>query len=409
MKYKFKFMILFVLLPGMVAAQEALNGYLGTAAENNPGLKAKFNAYMAALEVVPQAGALPDPQVAFAFFIQPVETRVGPQRLRISASQLFPWFGTLSARENAAVQLAKARYEEFEEARSALYNEVKSVYFDLYFNQRSMGITLGNMELLQSIGKMVTVKVESGIVSMVDDYRVQLEIRDLEDQLARLKDRQWVLERTFLNLLNVEEEMVIQLPEQLWETDFPWSREQALDSIQNSNPQILELEFRQASLAYRKEQAKRQGYPDLMVGLDYTFIGEGPDNLSGKDAFVFPSVGISVPLYRNKYRAMVREVAYLEAANAQVSENRKKSLEILFERSWKDYQDAERRIHLNDQQMELAEKALRLLESEYATANSNFEEILRMERRFLKYQLEFEKALADKQAAIAFIEFLMGK
>jgi hypothetical protein len=49
------------------------------------------------------------------------------------------------------------------------------------------------------------------------------------------------------------------------------------------------------------------------------------------------------------------------------------------------------------------------LETEYATANKNFEEILRMERKVLQYHLALEKAVADKQATIAFIYYLMGK
>ena len=41
--------------------------------------------------------------------------------------------------------------------------------------------------------------------------------------------------------------------------------------------------------------------------------------------------------------------------------------------------------------------------------DKNFEEILRMERRVLKYGLELERARSDKQAAISFINYLMRK
>ena len=44
-----------------VLAEQSLDDYLKTAAENNPGLKAKFNEYLAALEKLPQAKSLPDP------------------------------------------------------------------------------------------------------------------------------------------------------------------------------------------------------------------------------------------------------------------------------------------------------------------------------------------------------------
>ena len=101
-----------------------LDRYLIIAAENNPGLESRFNEYLAALEVSPQVKALPDPQLAFGYFIQPVETRVGPQEFRISASQMFPWFGTLKSKENVAIQTAKAKYEAFEEAKSKLFNEI---------------------------------------------------------------------------------------------------------------------------------------------------------------------------------------------------------------------------------------------------------------------------------------------
>ncbi|HKL07371.1 MAG TPA: hypothetical protein VJ896_01275, partial [Bacteroidales bacterium] len=71
--------IIFLLISSMVVAQEDLDRYLQIAAENNPELQVKFNEYMAALEVIPQAKALPDPQIAFAYFVSPVETRMGPQ------------------------------------------------------------------------------------------------------------------------------------------------------------------------------------------------------------------------------------------------------------------------------------------------------------------------------------------
>ena len=141
-KYKTIIGILLLLISSMVSAQDELNRYLETAAKNNPGLKAKFNEYMAALEVAPQVKALPDPQIAFAYFFQPVETRVGPQEFKLSASQMFPWFGTLKAKESAAIQMAKAKYEVFNEAKSVLFNELRSSYYNLYFNSKAIIITI---------------------------------------------------------------------------------------------------------------------------------------------------------------------------------------------------------------------------------------------------------------------------
>ena len=406
-----KIYILFVLLglSGTIMAQDELNHYLVEAAENNPALKASFNRYLAALEKAPQVSAMPDPQIAFTYFIQPVETRNGPQEFKISATQMFPWFGTLKAKENASVAEAKALYEMFEENKSKLFNEVKANWYNLYFNNKAISITLENIEILNTFKKLAIVKVEAGLVSAVDQYRIEMEINDLENQLALLKDQQEVLELSFNNLVNANDKKVITFPDELWSTDILYSKEAVLDSIQLKNHQLLHIDLQKSALAFKKQAAQKQGAPTFSLGIDYVSIGKGDNNLSGKDAIAFPKVGLTIPLYRNKYRSMVQEVIYLETARDYERADKENVLETVFENSWKDYRDARRRMELFDKQLTIVRKSLKLLETEYAYANRNFEEILRMERRLLKYNLELEKARTDKQAAVAFIHYLMGK
>ncbi len=407
--YKIIIGICLLFMSSSVSAQGDLNGYLLTAAENNPGLKVKFNEYMAALEVAPQVKTLPNPSVAFGYFVQPVETRLGPQQFRFSASQMFPWFGTLKAKENAANIAAKAKFEAFEEAKAKLFNDVRATYFNIYFNHKALEITLENIEILSTFQKLANIKFEAGMVSAVDEYRIAIEIGELENQLALLKDKQTVLEVMFNNLLNVNEKKEILIPDLLWEDDFQLTRQAALDSINQLNHQLLSLDFQQLALNYKKEVAINLGRPNFKIGLDYTIIGKGDNNMAGTDAFMFPNIGITIPLYRNKYKAMVQEVVYLETANEYEKADKTNLLETLFENGWKDYLDADRRIALYNSQLILAQKSVNILEVDYATGNKNFEEILRMERKVLKFNLELEKARSDKQAAISFLSYLMGK
>jgi outer membrane protein TolC len=378
------------------------------AAESNPGLRVKFNDYMAALEVAPQVNALPDPQVAFAYFISPVETRVGPQQFRFSASQMFPWFGTLKAKENVANQAAKAKYEVFLESKSRLFNDVRSNYYNIYFNRRAIEITMENLEILRSFKRLANIKVETGKVSAIDEYRIEMEISDMENHLALLKDNQHVLEVVFIKLLNTVDEIEIITPEILWTHDLGLRKDQVWDTIINNNHQLLAISLQQEGLNFRKELMEKSGKPNFSIGFDYTMVGHGENNLAGTDAFAFPKVGITIPLYRNKYRAMVNEVVYLQESKEFEKIDRINLLETILEKSWKDYMDSDRRIDLYITQQGLAEKSLKLLETEYATGNKNFEEILRMERKLLFYGLELEKARSDKQAAISFINYLMG-
>ncbi|TKG94200.1 TolC family protein [Puteibacter caeruleilacunae] len=409
-KIKLVFGIMFSLIITIASAQqENINKYLSIAAENNAGLKSIFNEYMAALEVAPQAKALPDPQLAFGYFISPVETREGPMQFKISASQFFPWFGTLKHKEHAANETAKSKYERFEESKAKLFNEVKGIYFNLYFNQKAIDITLENIDIIKTFQRLVTVKIESGNASIIDEYRIQMEINELENQLALLKDKKFALEAMFLNLLNSENMIEIVLPDNLWQTDFPLTRQAALDSIAMYNHQLLALDYQQASLAYKKKVAELSAKPNIKIGIDYTAVGKGDNNLSGKDAFLFPTIGITIPLYKNKYKARIQEAIHLEAAKSYEKQDKQNLMANLFEEGWKDYQDANRRIRLFEMQHDLALKSIKVLETDYTTGKESFEEVLRMERKVLKYHLEKEKAIADKQAAISYLNYLMGK
>jgi cobalt-zinc-cadmium efflux system outer membrane protein len=413
-KFKYLFAAIVLSVGFISTAQDIPDEYLVEAARNNPGLKSVFNEYLAALEKVPQVGTLPDPQLTFGYFIQPVETRVGPQRARISLSQMFPWFGTLGAKKDVATEMAKSKYEMFEEAKSRLYYNVKSTWYNLYFNRKAVTISTENIIILKMLRKLALIKVEAGLASSVDVLRAEMEIADLENQLALLKDNYQVMRTEFNNLLNVEKERAVNIPDSLLNQDLFMTRDAVLDSIENGNHQILQLEFMEASYAKQELAARKAGNPNIMVGLDYVITGKGSGTMAtvadaGKDAIVFPMVGISIPLYRQKYTAMVKESVMMQESAKSGIEDKINLLETMYEKADRDYRDAGRRILLFNGQTNKADKALGILQTAYETDGKNFEEVMRMERQLLKYELEREKARADKDAAVAFIYYLMGK
>jgi outer membrane protein TolC len=402
------FLLLF-LLPILISAQKPLDSYLETAANNSPALKAKFNSYMASLEKVPQVGTLPDPQLVFGYFAMPVETKNGPQRFNVSFTQLFPWFGTLGSREDVFVSAAKVKYELFEEAKSKLFFDVRSTYYDLYFIGKGIDITTENIRILNSFKRLALIKIEAGKASGVDELRAEMELADLENSLALLKDRKRVFTVKFNNLLNVDNNSSVEIPETLLTTDILLTRQAILDTLTIKNHEIRSLDYLFQSYRDKEVLAKKTGTPNIIVGADYINIGKVSGvSGSGKDALLF-KVGITLPFYRKKYTGLVNEALYLQQTVQNQKDNKINILETLFEKVYSEYADAGRRITLFNKQSDFASKAIRILESEYSSNGKNFEEILRMERNLLKYSLELEKARADKQAAVAFIDYLTGR
>jgi outer membrane protein, heavy metal efflux system len=405
--------IILLLLVAKADAQTELMQYLKTGAENNPGLEANFYEYNAALEKIPQVGALPDPRVSFGYFVSPLETRVGPQRTKIGISQMFPWFGTLNSREDVAVQLALAKFEVFEEAKSRLFFDIKSTYFNVYFINRGMVITEENIRILNTFQQLAIIKIETGESSVVDELRVEMEINELKDQLAFLADSKFALEVKFNKLLNVPVNSPVVVPDTLWIDSLELSKDEFLDSITIKNHVIKQLEHKMLSWKNQEIVSRKMGMPQFSVGIDYAIIGESSNpnigSESGRDALLLPKVGISIPLYRKKYTALVKEASLNMQATVLKKEDRKNHLTSLFEKGYKDYRDADRRIDLYKLQLILAEKSLNILLTSYSADGEYFEEILRMERKVLKYSLEVDKARADKSAVVAFINYLLGK
>ena len=60
------------------------------------------------------------------------ETRTGAQRFKISAKQMMPWFGSITARENYVSSLADAKYEDIAIAKRKLVASVSQSYYNLY-------------------------------------------------------------------------------------------------------------------------------------------------------------------------------------------------------------------------------------------------------------------------------------
>jgi outer membrane protein TolC len=388
---------------------QALNGYLKQAAENNPGLKYQFNNYMAALQRVDQIASLPDPQIAFGYFILPVETRNGPQTFKLSYSQMFPWFGTLNNQESMTTHRAKSNYEVFEEAKSQLFLDVKSAYYQLYFIEKSQRIIKENIQILETFKSLALIKIEAGKASAVDELRVEMQLADLENKQLYLRD-QWLVNTVKFNrLLNVKNNAVIKLPDSLWADDFSLEFQAAMDSLKANNHQLRNFDHKMESYQNQETVAKKKGTPNILLGADYIGIGDNGLNAnSGKDA-LFVKVGITIPMYRKKYNGAIQEAALMQQVTEDQKADKTNALETLFEKTWSDYLDAKRRVDLFAKQSSLAQKAIRILQSEYQSNGSNFEEVLRMEKDLLKYELETQKALADKQAAIAFLEYLIGR
>lgn len=385
---------------------QSLSEYQQTAAEENPGLKAEYKLYEAALERIPQVKSLEDPVFSFGYFISPVETRTGPQRARFSLTQMFPWFRTLKARGDAATLAAEAKFHSFIDRRNKLFYRTAAAYYPLYELNRLKQLEKENIEILQSYKTIANKRFESGSGSMTDVLRADIMLQDAQTNLDILQAEEKPLKADFNNLLNKDENSEVIIDDSL--TAEPPEQGLNKDTLLADNPVLEELDLKIKSQKAAEQAATKQGLPKMGVGLDYILIGERddmqvPDN--GKNALM-PMVSVSIPIFRARYRSAVKEAQRLQESYALQKEDYSNSLSSSYERAQFKLMQQRRLIALYDRQIEEARQALNLLTTAYSNSGKEFEEVLRMQQQLIKYQKQKAGAVTEYHIAKAELEYI---
>lgn len=394
---------------GAMLSAQTPDEYLTTAAENNPGLKAKFTEFEAAMEKVAQVNTLPDPQLSFGVFILPVETRVGPQQAKIGLSQMFPWFGTLDAAGTVYQLKAEAKYEAFLQAKHDLYKKVKLAWYPLYEIEQQIRLQQENLEILKSYKQLATSAYESGKSSMTDVIRVDVMIDEAQTDIELKEDQRRPLLVQFNQLLNRDplEEVAV-----LDTLKFPVVNQfYRKDSLFNEHPELKALDLKEKSAEEQARLARKKGMPKIGVGLDYVFVGQRndvtiPDN--GKDVLM-PMVNVSIPIFRKKYDAAVKEAQLTREAVGYRREAFKNQLLSDYEKAWFDFERAQQMNELYARQVQKTEQMKTLLTKAYGNSGNDFEEVLRIQQRLLKYEMSSVTAVVDAYKALAKIDYFTSK
>jgi outer membrane protein TolC len=467
MKKIIKYISMFLFIGSITASSQTLEDYLKIAAENNPELKSKFYSYQISLQKIPQVGSLPDPELSFGIFIEPMQRYMGNQVAEISVMQMFPWFGTLSAAEDEAALMSKAKYEEFNEAKSMLYYEVKAIWNMLYLLHKEIAITEENIEILQvledlainrlssgagtnssSVGSQMSTESSTGSTGdmsgmgtqqqstgqstqtqnmnsssemssgngMVDVLRVQIEMNELKNKLALLQDSKQPLFAQFNGLLNRPRFSFVNIPDSITADTLP-SRSEILGTIRLNNPMLLMMQREEESHLAHERMSRKMGFPMIGLGVQYSIFESRPPSQdahgiqTGMEAknMIMPMVTVSIPIWRGKYDAAIKESELLHLYAGERKQEIENQLMVSYEEAIKDFTDAERRVSLYQQQTQLAKQALNILTAGYTTAGNNFEELLQMQRQLLDYKFRELDAVVDQNIAAAMLERLMGR
>ena len=402
-----KIVIMTILFAVCDLSAQTLTDYYGVAADNNPELKARYKEFEASLQKLPQVSSLPDPNLSLGYFISPVETRVGPQNMKFSLTQMFPWFGTLKAQKNVAALLADSKYQAFLNTKNQLFSQVAAVYYPLYELQNLKTIEQENIKILESYQKIASAKFENGKGNLVDILRVDIMIKDAQTNLEILNKKEPALTSWFNSLLNrkYNEQVVVSKEIEVIELPLQYRK----DSI-SQNPLLIELDLKKQASNAAIEVARKQGLPKLGVGVDYVIVDKGMNNStdSGKDV-IMPMVTLSLPIFRKKYTAATSEAKLMEESYSFQKTAVENKLNGSYYKLVFELEKEKDLLHLYSNQVVTLSKSLNLLFSYYSNANKDFEEVLRMQQELLKYKKLKLASTSAFYVKLAELDYLTAK
>lgn len=402
MKTKLIYIVVFLIT--LTSKAQSLQDYLSIAVKNNPELQTIQYRYKSALEKVVEVGSLPNTTISIGYFAQEVETRVGAQKAKISATQMLPWFGTLTAKEESAKLNAAAQLNNYDFAKRNLFLNVKTAYFELYELKEKERIILENIDILKTFENLALNELENNRSTMLAVLKIRMEKNELTNQLSAVQESFKAKQVAFNLLLNREENSNVNIIKEvgnLKSVDF--EKEQI-----TQNPKMLQLNNLKNALEKLELATKKEGLPTIGIGLDYGFIQNRnivdlEDN--GKD-IVMPMVTFSFPLFSKKYSSKQKQLQLEQKAIELSKVNTFNKLNTLFEKAKSNLESSKISITTQIKNIDEATSAKKVLLAAYETSKVDFEQLLEIQQLQLKFQLK--KVISEKEYAIqkSTLEFL---
>lgn len=402
-------------MPDIQAAHseiKELTSYLVDAARNNDDLYAAFYNWKAALQREASVSGLPDPRFSFAWFIQPVETRTGPQEFKYGLSQTLPWFGKLGLKGEQALRDADIKKARFDNLKLKIFTEVKKTYYDYAYLAQAIRITRENIGLMKYLESVARTRYSTGAGAYDGVIKTQVELGKLEERLSSLEERKGPTVAKLLAAMNSADDQKLPFPESIPVMEIGMSSDELKEEFKAGNPRLKELDHSVDREKISVELAKKDYYPDFTFGVEYIQTGDSRSpNVTNADRDpIVTGMSVNLPIWMNKQDAQLSEAENKVKSASRKRAGLERNLTADLELEIYKYQDAIRKVSLyRDSLTPKAEQSLAVSIEAFQSGTATSGDLIDAERTLIEFQLAYYQALAEQAKRVATIEYLVGR
>ncbi|WP_375325489.1 TolC family protein [Flagellimonas sp. GZD32] len=387
---------------------QSLESYLQKAELNSPMIQALELRYNIAKEKVNEVNTLPNTTFGAGYFVSEPETRTGAQRAKFSVSQMLPWFGSITTRENYASAMAETEYAEIAIAKRKLALSVAQSYYKLYGIQAKQQVLQDNIALLKTYETLALTSVEVGKASAVDVLKLQIRQNELQQQKEVLEQSFIAEQAVFNNLLNRDESIVVDVVEVM---DIPENDPMINKEDLSLNPELLKYDQLYESVTQSELLNQKENAPSFGIGLDYIPVSERDDMVfsdNGKD-IVMPMVTFSVPIFNNKFKSTTKQNELRQKEIELQKVERLNVLENAYANAISQRNQARIAHQTQEKNLRQAKDAEEILIKNYETGTINFNDVLDIQELQLKFQTNQIQSVQLYYLQSAIINYLINK
>ncbi len=382
------------------AVQEALH--------NNPSVQSALHTVQAERRRVPQASSFPEPKLSVNWMgnITPFSVqRNDPSSYRgVAAMQELPFPGKQRLRGEVAGKEADAAQADYEAVRRRLAADVKVAFYDYWYYDKAVQVTLQDKDLLQKLSQIAEARYRVGKGIQQDVLKSQVELSLLLQKLTMLQQQRATAAARLNSLL-------ARPPEQ----PLPPPADIAVATPLNYRPDELYQLAGQIEPGLQREQrmvernqlavnlAHKDYYPDLALGYMY----EQRPLLPDMHGFTFT---VNIPVfYKSKQRQELAEAGEQVAAAEKSRQNRQNELNFQVKQQYLAAKASEQLLQLYSQGVvPQSSLALDSSMSAYQVGTADFLTVLTNFSTMLNYRIDYYRELANYQSSLAQLESLTG-
>ncbi len=370
----------------------------------------------AARQRVPQVSALPDPNLSATAFARSIETRAGPQRAALSISQRIPGAGKRTAEAQLAAKSAELQDALYRTAKAEIVRQVKHAYHDLAYIDAALEANREDEALLGHFEEVARLRYARGVGLQADALRLQARITRAVHARLELEGERVRLESTLNHLRAAPADTPLPEVRLASVPDHQLDAEILAGVGRRSGPETRTTLVRVEQSEKRLHIARIRRRPDLSVGLSWGNVGSrGPLaggvalGVDGKDSYAL-TVGMSLPLFRKKYDAGIREAAAgLTAARLAHADSSLRTESEVRATSFRIATIRRQRNLFERTLVPQTEQALKTTLAAYSNGTVEVTALLEVRRMLLEVRVGLARLQADGLKALADLERILGR